>query len=156
MKRWGFAGQPASHGSSKAHRAAGGIGGCQDPGKVWPGQKMPGRMGGKLRTLSCGYVYKVCTHLAVPCQHAAAFGLDIGSDAWCPLCMHTYVSDAFRLYFSQNMTSAIGLAASVANVPSGHGPAVSDVYLFIHSAWYARACQPPGQHDCWSPCWYRL
>ena len=59
MKRWGFAGQPASHGNSKAHRAAGGIGGCQDPGKVWPGKKMPGRMGGKLRTLSCAYVYKV-------------------------------------------------------------------------------------------------
>ncbi len=31
MKRWGFAGQPASHGNSKAHRAAGSIGGCQ----VW-------------------------------------------------------------------------------------------------------------------------
>ena len=59
MKRWGFAGQPASHGNSKAHRAAGSIGACQDPGKVWPGKKMPGRMGGKTRTLSCAYVYKV-------------------------------------------------------------------------------------------------
>ena len=65
MKRWGFAGQPASHGNSKAHRAAGGIGGCQDPGKVWPGKKMPGRMGGKLRTLSCAYVYKVSKSLTV-------------------------------------------------------------------------------------------
>ena len=60
MKKHGFAGQPASHGNSKAHRAAGGIGACQDPGKVWPGKKMPGRMGGKLRTVACAYVYKVC------------------------------------------------------------------------------------------------
>ena len=59
MKRWGFAGQPASHGNSKAHRAGGSIGACQDPGKVWPGKKMPGRMGGKTRTLPCAYVYKV-------------------------------------------------------------------------------------------------
>ena len=73
MKRWGFAGQPASHGNSKAHRAAGGIGGCQDPGKVWPGKKMPGRMGGKLRTLSCGYVYKVRKRLAILCQHNCSF-----------------------------------------------------------------------------------
>ena len=63
MKRWGFKGQPASHGNSKAHRAAGGIGACQDPGKVWPGKKMPGRMGGKTRTLSCAYVYKVTASL---------------------------------------------------------------------------------------------
>ena len=59
MKRWGFAGQPASHGNSLAHRAGGSIGACQDPGKVWPGKKMPGRMGGVTRTLSCAFVYKV-------------------------------------------------------------------------------------------------
>jgi 50S ribosomal protein uL3 len=29
MKRWGFAGQPASHGNSLAHRSAGSTGGCQ-------------------------------------------------------------------------------------------------------------------------------
>lgn len=59
MKRWGFAGQPASHGNSLAHRNAGGIGACQDPGKVWPGKKMAGRMGAVTRTLSCAYVFKV-------------------------------------------------------------------------------------------------
>lgn len=59
MKRWGFAGQPASHGNSLAHRAAGSIGACQDPGKVWPGKKMAGRMGGVTRTLSCAYIFKV-------------------------------------------------------------------------------------------------
>lgn len=29
MKRWGFSGQPASHGNSLAHRAAGSTGACQ-------------------------------------------------------------------------------------------------------------------------------
>lgn len=59
MKRWGFGGQPASHGTSKAHRSAGGIGGCQDPGKVWKGKKMAGRMGGVTRTAQCLFVYRV-------------------------------------------------------------------------------------------------
>jgi large subunit ribosomal protein L3 len=52
MKRFGFKGQPASHGVSKSHRGMGSSGQCQDPGKVWPGKKMPGRMGGKRVTQS--------------------------------------------------------------------------------------------------------
>lgn len=59
MKRHGFKGQPASHGNSLAHRAPGGIGACQDPGKVWPGKKMPGRMGNKRRTVQSVWLYKV-------------------------------------------------------------------------------------------------
>ena len=61
MKRHGFAGQPASHGVSKTHRAIGSTGGCQDPGKVFKGKKMPGRMGGKRITQQCLEVYKVDT-----------------------------------------------------------------------------------------------
>ncbi|CAM9579510.1 unnamed protein product [Ascophyllum nodosum] len=45
MKRWGFAGQGASHGVSKTHRHIGSTGQCQDPGRVFKGKKMPGRMG---------------------------------------------------------------------------------------------------------------
>ena len=45
MKRHGFAGMPASHGVSKSHRALGSTGQCQDPGKVFKGKKMAGRMG---------------------------------------------------------------------------------------------------------------
>lgn len=59
MKKHGFKGQPASHGNSLAHRAPGGIGACQDPGKVWPGKKMPGRMGNKRRTVQSVWLYKV-------------------------------------------------------------------------------------------------
>lgn len=59
MKRWGFSGQPASHGNTKKHRAHGSIGNCQDPGRVWKGKKMAGRMGGKNRTVQSVWVYKV-------------------------------------------------------------------------------------------------
>ena len=47
MKRHNMKGQPASHGVTKTHRKMGATGGGQDPGRIWPGKKMPGRMGGK-------------------------------------------------------------------------------------------------------------
>jgi large subunit ribosomal protein L3 len=59
MKRWGFSGQPASHGNTKKHRAHGSIGQCQDPGRVFKGKKMAGRMGGRNRTVQSVWVYKV-------------------------------------------------------------------------------------------------
>ena len=34
-------------------------GACQDPGKIWKGKKMAGRMGNKLRTVLSAWVYKV-------------------------------------------------------------------------------------------------
>ena len=46
MKRWNFAGGPGSHGS-RFHRAPGSIGNCEWPGRVQPGQKMPGQYGNK-------------------------------------------------------------------------------------------------------------
>lgn len=51
MKRWNFGGLNASHGVSKAHRSQGGMGGNQDPGRVLPGKKMAGRMGGQKCTV---------------------------------------------------------------------------------------------------------
>lgn len=45
MKRHGFSGGRATHGNSLSHRALGSTGACQDPGKVWKGKKMAGRMG---------------------------------------------------------------------------------------------------------------
>lgn len=45
MKRHGFRGMPASHGTSLSHRALGSTGNCQDPGRVFKGKKMAGRMG---------------------------------------------------------------------------------------------------------------
>lgn len=45
VKRWGFKGGPASHGS-RQHRRVGSIGGSSFPSRVFPGTKMAGRMGG--------------------------------------------------------------------------------------------------------------
>ncbi len=47
IKRHGFGMQPATHGTSLAHRAHGSTGQCQDPGKVFKGKKMAGQMGNK-------------------------------------------------------------------------------------------------------------
>ena len=47
MKRHGFAGGNASHGASVSHRVHGSTGATQDPGRVWKGKKMAGRMGGE-------------------------------------------------------------------------------------------------------------
>ncbi len=46
MKRFGFAGAPASRGAHEAFRGGGSIGMHTYPGKVFKGKKMPGKMGG--------------------------------------------------------------------------------------------------------------
>jgi large subunit ribosomal protein L3 len=61
MKRHGFAGQSASHGTSLTHRSLGSTGGCQDPGKVWRGKKMAGQMGNVARTQQGLVVHAVDT-----------------------------------------------------------------------------------------------
>eukprot|EP01125_Pyxidicula_operculata_P002083 TRINITY_DN12033_c0_g1_i1.p1 TRINITY_DN12033_c0_g1~~TRINITY_DN12033_c0_g1_i1.p1 ORF type:complete len:390 (+),score=100.85 TRINITY_DN12033_c0_g1_i1:37-1206(+) len=62
MKKWGFAGGPASHGSSKFHRGLGSTAaGKTDPARVWPGKKMPGRMGSDVRTTYCLQLLKINT-----------------------------------------------------------------------------------------------
>ena len=47
MKRHNFKGGRASHGVSVSHRAHGSTGNSLDPGRVFKGKKMAGRMGGK-------------------------------------------------------------------------------------------------------------
>lgn len=60
MKRWGFSGQPASHGNSKTHRAMGSSGASQGSGsRVLPGKKMAGNMGGQQVTVQNVKVLKV-------------------------------------------------------------------------------------------------
>lgn len=52
MKRHGFKGQEASHGNSKNHRTIGSVGPSQGSGsRVFPGKKMPGRMGNESVTV---------------------------------------------------------------------------------------------------------
>ncbi|KAJ9623063.1 hypothetical protein H2203_005995 [Taxawa tesnikishii (nom. ined.)] len=60
MKRWGFGGQPASHGNSLTHRAMGSAGASQGSGsRVLPGKKMAGRMGAEQVTVQNLRVLKV-------------------------------------------------------------------------------------------------
>jgi large subunit ribosomal protein L3 len=46
MKRHGFKGLGAGHGTQRKHRSPGSIGGCATPGRVFKGLRMAGRMGG--------------------------------------------------------------------------------------------------------------
>jgi large subunit ribosomal protein L3 len=50
VKRHGWYGGDATHGSM-FHRAPGSIGASSDPSRVWPGHRLPGRMGGARRTV---------------------------------------------------------------------------------------------------------
>ncbi|KAJ3044759.1 54S ribosomal protein L3 [Rhizophlyctis rosea] len=59
MKRWGFKGQPATHGHSKSHRSLGSTGNSTTPGRTFPGKKMHGRMGGRKRTMQCLRIMKI-------------------------------------------------------------------------------------------------
>jgi len=45
MKRHGFHGLGAAHGTQRKHRSPGSIGGCATPGRVFKGVRMAGRMG---------------------------------------------------------------------------------------------------------------
>ena len=51
MKRHNFAGQGASHGVHRVHRAPGAIGACATPARVFKGMPMAGRMGGDRKTV---------------------------------------------------------------------------------------------------------
>ncbi|MEV8337118.1 50S ribosomal protein L3 [Leucobacter sp. NPDC077196] len=51
MKRHNFKGVGASHGAHRNHRKPGSIGGAATPGRVFKGQRMPGRMGGERVTV---------------------------------------------------------------------------------------------------------
>ncbi len=52
MKRHGFHGLSASHGTQRKHRSPGSIGGCATPGRVFKGLKMAGRMGNERTTVA--------------------------------------------------------------------------------------------------------
>ena len=51
MKRHNFAGQSASHGVHRVHRAPGAIGACATPARVFKGMPMAGRMGAEKTTV---------------------------------------------------------------------------------------------------------
>ncbi|KAI0046100.1 mitochondrial 50S ribosomal protein L3 [Auriscalpium vulgare] len=76
MKRWNFKGLRASHGVSKSHRSAGSTGQHQDPGRIWPGKKMAGRMGGKRITTQNLAVVRIDTALDLIFVRGCVPGID--------------------------------------------------------------------------------
>jgi large subunit ribosomal protein L3 len=52
IKRHHFSSNRASHGNSRSHNTPGSISMAQDPGRVFPGKKMPGHLGAVKRTVS--------------------------------------------------------------------------------------------------------
>jgi large subunit ribosomal protein L3 len=61
MKRHGFKGLSASHGTQRKHRSPGSIGGCATPGRVFKGLRMAGRMGVERITTQNLTVHRVDT-----------------------------------------------------------------------------------------------
>jgi len=78
MKRWNFRGLRASHGVSISHRSAGSTGQHQDPGRVFPGKKMAGRLGGERVTVQNLPVVRIDTELNVVFVKGAVPGSDDG------------------------------------------------------------------------------
>ncbi|CAO1600683.1 hypothetical protein XANCAGTX0491_004366 [Xanthoria calcicola] len=77
MKRHGFSGQPASHGTSLTHRAMGSAGQSQGGGsRVYPGKKMAGRMGGHQVTTQNVKVVKVDDEKGLVVLHGSIPGPD--------------------------------------------------------------------------------
>ncbi|NLT53017.1 MAG: 50S ribosomal protein L3 [Actinomycetales bacterium] len=61
MKRHGFGGLGAGHGTQRKHRAPGSIGACATPGRVFKGLRMAGRMGAVRQTTQNLTVHAVDT-----------------------------------------------------------------------------------------------
>ena len=59
MKRHGFHGLGASHGTQRKHRSPGSIGACATPGRVFKGVKMAGRMGHVTATTTGLTIHKI-------------------------------------------------------------------------------------------------
>jgi large subunit ribosomal protein L3 len=59
IKRHHFSSNRASHGNSISHNKPGSIGMAQDPGRVFPGKRMPGQLGNVRRTVQLVEVARV-------------------------------------------------------------------------------------------------
>ncbi len=59
IKRHNFSSNRASHGNSRSHNVPGSIGMAQDPGRVFPGKRMPGHLGSVKTTVQNLQVVRV-------------------------------------------------------------------------------------------------
>jgi large subunit ribosomal protein L3 len=77
MKRWGWHGGPASHGSM-SHRRIGSVGSNTYPGRPWRGRTLPGRYGNERVTLKNLTVAKVDAGADLVYLHGAVPGPNQG------------------------------------------------------------------------------
>lgn len=105
MKRWGFKGQPASHGQTKTHRRPGASGPGGDPAKVWKGKKMPGKMGNVSRTARGLKIWRVNTKYNVLYVNGSVPGhrncLVKIRDTVLPTRISSLMSPPFPTYFTE-------------------------------------------------------
>lgn len=74
VKRFGFRGQLAQHGSSLSHRSLGGTGSRRREGKVFKGKKMAGHMGSEKVTIKNLEIIEVKNENAIICVRGAVPG----------------------------------------------------------------------------------
>lgn len=58
VKKWGFSGRNATHGVKHEHRTLGSVG-STGPARVFPGKKMPGRMGAERKSVKNLEILKI-------------------------------------------------------------------------------------------------
>ncbi|MDR1425569.1 MAG: 50S ribosomal protein L3 [Rickettsiales bacterium] len=74
VKKFGFRGQLAQHGSSLSHRSLGGTGSRRREGKVFRGKKMAGRMGSEKVTIKNLEIVRIESENSVLCLKGAVPG----------------------------------------------------------------------------------
>lgn len=104
MKRHGFHGLRASHGVSVSHRSHGSTGQNQDPGRVFKGKKMAGRMGASQVTIQNLRVVSTDLERGLILVQGAVPGAENG---W------VTVRDAVKKPLPENVPSPAALARSL-------------------------------------------
>ncbi|XP_075995770.1 large ribosomal subunit protein uL3m [Genypterus blacodes] len=104
MKRYGFKGQPATHGQTKTHRRPG-ASGPGDAAKVFKGKKMPGKMGNTFVTAHGLKIWRVNTKHNVLYVHGSVPGhrncLLKVKDSLLPTRCSSLLNPPFPTYFTE-------------------------------------------------------
>ena len=74
MKRYGFKGSDATHGTHESFRGGGSIGQCTNPSRVFKGKKMPGQMGNIRITTKNLRIIKILVDEKIVCLRGAIPG----------------------------------------------------------------------------------
>lgn len=84
IKRHNFSSNRASHGNSVSHNKPGSISMAQDPGRVFPGKKMPGHLGAANRTVQSLEIVRIDAERQLLLIRGAVPGSKGGDVAVCP------------------------------------------------------------------------